>query len=201
MSDQLDSASNDSYHEDWDNSLVSEGDYSPESSDNASQPLTHGASTPRNSVIFPVAEEGSDATPSRNVAERSRYASGQGKRTLSELLRLHAEKGTDCRLSPEEAARLGDVLGQWVGDMQLFFAKGYSMFLSRSMLPRHLMKGKMTFSNPMMTLIFRQNVDSIMEVARGVRVNAQAHGRLVQQALRHELTLTGLELCSAFVLL
>lgn len=36
------------------------------------------------------------------------------KRTLSELLKLHAEKGKDLDLSPEEANQLADVLGRWV---------------------------------------------------------------------------------------
>ena len=39
---------------------------------------------------------------------------GKGSRTLSDLLRLHAEKGTEFTCSPEEASRLADVLGQWV---------------------------------------------------------------------------------------
>ncbi|KAF8271866.1 hypothetical protein EI94DRAFT_1656918, partial [Lactarius quietus] len=37
-----------------------------------------------------------------------------GKRTLSELLKLHAEKGTDVHFSAEEATRLEEVLGQWI---------------------------------------------------------------------------------------
>ncbi|KAI0053223.1 hypothetical protein FA95DRAFT_1568857 [Auriscalpium vulgare] len=37
-----------------------------------------------------------------------------GKRTLSELLKLHAEKGTDVHFTAEEAARLEEVLGQWI---------------------------------------------------------------------------------------
>ncbi|KIY63973.1 hypothetical protein CYLTODRAFT_359157, partial [Cylindrobasidium torrendii FP15055 ss-10] len=37
-----------------------------------------------------------------------------GKRTLSELLRIHAEKGTEVKFTQEEANRLGDVLGQWI---------------------------------------------------------------------------------------
>ena len=39
---------------------------------------------------------------------------GSGKRTLSELLKLHAEKGTNVHFTQEEATRLGEVLGQWV---------------------------------------------------------------------------------------
>ncbi|KAH9974038.1 hypothetical protein BGW80DRAFT_1171126, partial [Lactifluus volemus] len=37
-----------------------------------------------------------------------------GKRTLSELLKLHAEKGTNVHFTQEEAARLEEVLGQWI---------------------------------------------------------------------------------------
>jgi hypothetical protein len=36
------------------------------------------------------------------------------KRTLSELLKLHAEKGKDLDLSPEEASAVAEVLGRWV---------------------------------------------------------------------------------------
>ena len=36
------------------------------------------------------------------------------KRTLSELLKLHAEKGKDLDLSPEEANAVAEVLGRWV---------------------------------------------------------------------------------------
>ncbi|KAF9652281.1 hypothetical protein BDM02DRAFT_3109266 [Thelephora ganbajun] len=35
-------------------------------------------------------------------------------RTLSELLKLYSEKGTDCQFSQEEATRIADVLGQWI---------------------------------------------------------------------------------------
>ncbi|KAF9444642.1 hypothetical protein P691DRAFT_677223 [Macrolepiota fuliginosa MF-IS2] len=113
MSNTVDSTTNNSYHEDWDKSLISEDDSPSQPSDNASQPQRN-ASTPRNSVIFPAVAGDSDTTSGGGMSERNRYASGQGKRTLSELLKLHAEKGTDCRMSPEEAARLGDVLGQWI---------------------------------------------------------------------------------------
>ncbi|EKM56927.1 uncharacterized protein PHACADRAFT_254323 [Phanerochaete carnosa HHB-10118-sp] len=36
------------------------------------------------------------------------------KRTLSDLLRLHTEKGKDLDLSPEEANQLAEVLGRWI---------------------------------------------------------------------------------------
>ena len=64
---------------------------------------------PRNSVRFPAhlhggADEDHTATPT----------GGKAKRTLSELLKLHAEKGTDPSFTPEEASRVAEVLGQWV---------------------------------------------------------------------------------------
>jgi len=93
---------NDSNQEDWDKSLVSEG-----SSGN-------DISTPLNTVVFPVTGGGDAMMPNHNSTEWSRTGSVQSKRTLSELLTRHAEKGTDCRLSQEEATRLGEVLGQWV---------------------------------------------------------------------------------------
>ena len=46
----------------------------------------------------------------------------RGDRTLSELLKLYAEKGTDCQYSQEEATRIADVLGQWVRPVQFSFA-------------------------------------------------------------------------------
>jgi len=79
-------------------------------------------STPRNSIIFPAEE-----TPGRTT----RYSSGSvlhsrngsldildggiKKRTLSDLLQLHSEKGSNGDFNAEEAKRIADVLGQWVG--------------------------------------------------------------------------------------
>ena len=74
--------------------------------------------TPRNSVIFP---NDVHSTPQRPESEpatanvQGHTRSGSGKRTLSDLLKLHAEKGTNCAFTQEEAKRVGDVLGQWVG--------------------------------------------------------------------------------------
>ncbi|KAH9940694.1 hypothetical protein B0H21DRAFT_754101 [Amylocystis lapponica] len=64
--------------------------------------------TPRNSVAFPVNGE-ADAQHTPRPGEDTR-----GKRTLSELLKLHAEKGTDVTFSQEEASRIAEVLGQWI---------------------------------------------------------------------------------------
>lgn len=57
-------------------------------------------------MIFP-APDGTDHTPRRSCA-------GRGGRTLSELMRVHAEKGTDVTFTAEEASRVADVLKQWV---------------------------------------------------------------------------------------
>jgi hypothetical protein len=62
---------------------------------------TKDTTTPR---VFPV-----DESPNTNVQD------DKGNRTLSELLRLHSEKDSKGNFSPEEASRIADVLGQWVG--------------------------------------------------------------------------------------
>lgn len=80
------------HEEDWDNS---ESDIQVDSN----------LRTPRNSVQFP-ADGRSDLSP--------RKGGRRENRTLSELLKQYAEKGTDCQFSPEEATRIADVLGQWV---------------------------------------------------------------------------------------
>ncbi len=53
-----------------------------------------------------------DAPPSHPHPHRGDRAAG--KRTLSDLLKLHAEKGTDVHFTAEEAARLEETLGRWV---------------------------------------------------------------------------------------
>ena len=80
------------HEEDWDRS---ESDIQPDVEQR----------TPRNSVLFPV-----DGRPYLSPGKGCR----RGDRTLSELLKLYAEKGTDCQFSQEEATRIADVLGQWV---------------------------------------------------------------------------------------
>ncbi|KAF5366259.1 hypothetical protein D9758_005686 [Tetrapyrgos nigripes] len=102
--------SNGSQSEDWDRSLTM--DESPTD-----------PKTPRNSVAFPAdGKDGVEATPSAS--------GGKGKRSLSELMKLHAEKGTDCTFTTEEATRIADVLGRWINassspyeDEDDFFAK------------------------------------------------------------------------------
>lgn len=79
-------------------------------------------STPRNSVIFPAEETpGRQTRYSSGSVLHSRNGSldildgGRKKRTLSDLLKLHSEKGSNGDFNVEEAKRIADVLGQWVG--------------------------------------------------------------------------------------
>lgn len=96
---QLSLGSNASDVEDWDRSMSSDVD-------------PNHSNTPRNSVSFPGhGAADNEGTPGRNMS----LGRGDGKRTLSELLKLHAEKGTDVNFTQEEASRVADVLGQWVG--------------------------------------------------------------------------------------
>jgi hypothetical protein len=91
--------------DDWDRSP-------PDTKDNAT-------TTPRNSIVFPVNEttgESSRFTHSKSASVQD-VENGKGNLTLSELLRLHSEKDSKGNFSvdSEEAARIADVLGQWVG--------------------------------------------------------------------------------------
>ena len=88
---------NSSDTDDWDRSMSSDID-------------TAHTKTPRNSVSFP----GNGGADERGPSQNGSLGRGAGKRTLSELLKLHAEKGTDVNFTPEEASRVAEVLGQWV---------------------------------------------------------------------------------------
>ena len=86
-------------------------DRSPDIKDNAA------TTTPRNSIVFPVNErpgESSKSADSKNSSVQD-MDNGKGNLSLSELLRLHSEKDSKGNFSAEEAARIADVLGQWVG--------------------------------------------------------------------------------------
>jgi len=83
-------------HDDWDRS---ESDIQLGNQPSNSKPTT----TPRNSVVFPA--DAAEKTPSRGSVSK-------GERTLSELLKLHAEKETGG--SADEASRVAEVLGQWI---------------------------------------------------------------------------------------
>jgi hypothetical protein len=86
----------------------------PEDWDHLESPTTDSpttiSSTASSRVVFPSRGPPDDTPVLRSPPHSSRAS----KRTLSELLKLHAEKGTDVHFSAEEAARLEDVLGQWV---------------------------------------------------------------------------------------
>lgn len=118
--------SNDSQSEDWDRSLMLMDDSEPSSPTEAQQSRsrTIAATTPRNSVIFPGDR---DSTPRSGP----KPGAGDGKRSLSELLRLHSEKGTDVKFSTEEASRVAEVLGQWVGGSS-FLVATFLLVLIRS---------------------------------------------------------------------
>lgn len=91
-------SSTNSHNEDWDHS---------ESDIQAGNSSSHAkqTATPRNSVVFPA--NGAEKTPVRG-------AESKGERTLSELLKMHSEKGTEGGFSVDEASRVAEVLGQWV---------------------------------------------------------------------------------------
>src|SRR5216683_1332737 len=67
-----------------------------------------------------------DAPPSHPHPHRGDRAAG--KRTLSDLLKLHAEKGTDVHFTAEEAARLEETLGRWVRVVCRVIIKSLSLF-------------------------------------------------------------------------
>ncbi|KAG1884376.1 hypothetical protein F4604DRAFT_1952440 [Suillus subluteus] len=75
--------------------------------DRSSDIIVPQTQVPRNSVLFPgeVAQDNC-STPGANGSRKSR--------SLSELMRLHAEKGTDVTFNVEEASRVADVLKQWI---------------------------------------------------------------------------------------
>jgi len=98
--------------EDWDH---------PESTIDPSSSASSVAPAPTSRIVFPSSHGGTvdddDAPPSptSDAPHPSHRRGGRsGKRTLSELLKLHAEKGTNVHFTAEEAARLEDVLGQWI---------------------------------------------------------------------------------------
>jgi hypothetical protein len=84
-------------------------DWDPLESPTIDSPTTVG-STASSRIVFP-SHGPPDDTP---VLRSPPHGSRASKRTLSELLKLHAEKGTDVHFSAEEAARLEEVLGQWI---------------------------------------------------------------------------------------
>ena len=97
----------------------------------ASATVTSTAPTTTSRVAFPSqGGAAAAADPDTPTPEHSHRGGRAGKRTLSELLKLHAEKGTDVHFTSEEANRLEDLLGQWV---RLFFT--FLFFFSVPTLP------------------------------------------------------------------
>ncbi len=109
--------------EDWDH---------PESAVDTSAVTSTTAPAPSR-VVFPsqggAAADDSDApTPDAHPSHGHRGGRA-GKRTLSELLKLHAEKGTDVHFTSEEAAGLEELLGQWVRFFFFFLFPLLSVYL------------------------------------------------------------------------
>lgn len=115
--------------EDWDH---------PESMvDSSSVTSTSAPTTSR--VVFPSQGGAAAADPDAPTPDAHSHRGGRaGKRTLSELLKVHAEKGTDVHFTSEEANRLEELLGQWVRPFSLFFFIPFPLFflvyLSRFMM-------------------------------------------------------------------
>lgn len=101
------------------------GSFNEEGLDGSTPTHHRKPSTPRNTVVFPG--PGELYPPSFSPGRATRFSTTatpagdlslgktKGRRTLSALLRLHSEKGCEGKFSAEEAARIADVLGQWVG--------------------------------------------------------------------------------------
>jgi len=93
--------------EDW--------DY-PELTSTDSTTTANTAASASTRVVFPSQDGTADNNdiPSGPDALQSHRGGRSGKRTLSELLKLHAEKGTNVHFTTEEAARLEETLGRWI---------------------------------------------------------------------------------------
>jgi len=99
--------------EDWDH---------PESMVDPSPSAVTSTTAPTTSrIAFPSTQGGAAADPDTPTPDSHRGGRA-GKRTLSELLKLHAEKGTDVHFTSEEANRLEELLGQWVRPFLFFFS-------------------------------------------------------------------------------
>jgi hypothetical protein len=96
--------------------------------------------TPRNSVLFP-ADGGHDQTPGRSISPKP---DNTEKRSISELLRLHAEKGTNVKFSAEEASRGFGSMGESQPPTRVVLNL-FTHDLARSTPNHHPMKSKMTF--------------------------------------------------------
>ena len=109
--------------EDWDH---------PESTIDHSAVTSTTAPTPSR-VVFPSQGGAAATDPDAPTPDALPHRGGRAsKRTLSELLKLHAEKGTDVHFTSEEANRLEDLLGQWVRPFTFIFLL---LFSSPSFFP------------------------------------------------------------------
>lgn len=86
----------------------------PEDWDHLESPTTDSSSTVASTNSSRIAFPSHGAADDSPMPRAPPHDGRAGKRTLSELLKLHAEKGTDVHFSVEEASRLEEVLGQWV---------------------------------------------------------------------------------------
>lgn len=187
----------------------------PEDDWDHSHPDPKDNGTPRNSIVFPVNETpGKSSKYTHNSVQDTE--NGKGNRTLSELLRLHSEKDSKGNISPEEATRIADVLGQWVGIHPCPVLELHPDISCRLTLPLHLTKLKTTFLYLLASqwTIFpssqsdRRRLISVLDV-HGVEANAPSHllirGLLVLRVLSlHECSywalLARLFLCYLFTL-
>ena len=124
--------------DDWDHSLLDGGSTSV--AFQVEVPVADSASTagpqlsrtsPRNSIVFPAYRTPGRATHFNSChGSHSRSGSVEGlevgnkKRTLSDLFKLHSERGSNGDFSVDEAKRIAELLGQWVCFDQL--AKHFS---------------------------------------------------------------------------
>jgi len=100
------------------NSISRHASQPPEDWDHPESTTSNTAAPAPSRVVFPSQggcsagdAPASDAPEAPSLTPRTGRS---GKRTLSELLKLHAEKGTDVHFTAEEATRLEELLGQWI---------------------------------------------------------------------------------------
>jgi hypothetical protein len=105
--------------EDWDHS-------EPTTTIDHSTANTTASSAAPSRVAFPSSQGGRDDDDDAASAPQPPPEGGRsGKRTLSELLKFHAEKGTDVHFTTEEAARLEETLGRWARFFLFIFSSSF----------------------------------------------------------------------------
>ncbi len=147
--------------EDWDH---------PESLVNPSAVTSTTAPTPSR-VVFPsqggAAAADPDVPTSDALPSHSHRGGRAGKRTLSELLKLHAEKGTDVHFTSEEAAGLEELLGQWV---RLFFLFPFIFRLSPVSRRAHFFVGSVLVLCGRRSTRVRRHTKGMMNFSHGHKV-------------------------------